>query len=147
MAGLVVDPGQLRLAVIPRKAIPDLKKQGLSNRKIAKLTGVSDGTVRNDLATQNYAKSAQDCASVAKPTAPIPPGEFETIVIDPPWPMTKIVGAHQQVSSGSRRNRRSAATSGATGCARGGNGGASGYGASAAAESRAKYAVNVRTSI
>jgi len=32
-------------------------------------------------------------------------------------------------------------------CARGGNGGDSWYGASAAAESRAKYAVNVRTSI
>jgi hypothetical protein len=33
------------------------------------------------------------------------------------------------------------------GGARGGNGGASGYGASAAAESNARYAFNVRTSI
>jgi hypothetical protein len=80
-------PDQLRLAVIPRKAIPELKKQGLSNRKIAKLTGVSDMTVGRDLAATNVAKSA---TNVAPPKLRSAPGEFETIVIDPPWPMTKI---------------------------------------------------------
>jgi hypothetical protein len=38
-------PDQLRLSVIPRKQIPELKTKGLSNRKIAKLTGVSHQTV------------------------------------------------------------------------------------------------------
>jgi hypothetical protein len=79
-------PDQLRLAVIPRKAIPELKKKGLSNRKIAKLTGVDDKTVAADLRAANSAENAEIPRSV-QPA--IPAGEFETIVIDPPWPMTK----------------------------------------------------------
>jgi hypothetical protein len=46
--GGLTTPDQLRLAVIPRKAIPELKKQGLNNRKIAKLTGTSHQTVARD---------------------------------------------------------------------------------------------------
>jgi hypothetical protein len=84
-------PDQLRLAVVDRKAIPQLKEKGLSNRKIAKLTGVSEPTVRRDVTASNDAKNASNDAPGAKLVEmPIPAGEFETIVIDPPWPMTKI---------------------------------------------------------
>ena len=79
-------PDQLRLAVIPRNQIPELKIKGLSNRKIAKLTGVSHQTVGRALNGPDGPESGP-----AGPAPVIPPaGEFETIVIDPPWPMTKI---------------------------------------------------------
>jgi hypothetical protein len=71
---------QLRLAVIPRNQIPELKKKGLSNKKIAKLTGVSDMTVARDLAATNVVENATNVA----PAPIMPSGRFETIVIDPP---------------------------------------------------------------
>jgi hypothetical protein len=74
---------QLRFAVVPRKQIPELKKKKLSNRTIAKMTGVSPMTVGRDLAVTNGTKNVPN---VTPPTV----GEFETIVIDPPWPMVKI---------------------------------------------------------
>jgi DNA-binding NarL/FixJ family response regulator len=57
-AGLV-DQEQMRLTVSARKeADVRLHVKGLSNRQIATAVGASEGTVRNDLAAQNYADSA-----------------------------------------------------------------------------------------
>lgn len=67
VAGGHTTPDQLRLAVIPRTAIPELKAKGLSNRKIAKLTGVDEKTVRNDLGADFSALSADFPAPTAAP--------------------------------------------------------------------------------
>jgi N6-adenosine-specific RNA methylase IME4 len=60
-----IDPERLRLTVSARKeAVVQLHVKGLSNRQIAATVGASEGTVRNDLAAQNYADSAQNCAPI-----------------------------------------------------------------------------------
>lgn len=70
-------------------------------KRLAEMTGVSpqtvgralvpDGTknVPRETVATNVAKSAPNVASEQMPERPIPTGEFETIVIDPPWPMTR----------------------------------------------------------
>jgi 16S rRNA G966 N2-methylase RsmD len=69
---------RIRLTMEARKiAAIEMKANGESNRKIAKVLGVAEGTVRNDLAAQNYAEqesgspdseteTAQNCASATK---------------------------------------------------------------------------------
>ena len=60
-------------------------RKGMAKRAAAQpqLTGVSHTTVNRQLSGTDVPKSGTHV-----PLAPI--GEFETIVIDPPWPMTKI---------------------------------------------------------
>src|SRR4029077_20926324 len=77
IAGGHTTQDQLRLAVIPTKQIPELKAKGLSNRKIAKLTGVSKDTVARKLGRVDGSNEPEIGSNE-------PPGEFETIVIDPP---------------------------------------------------------------
>ncbi|MGB6177195.1 MAG: helix-turn-helix domain-containing protein, partial [Methylocella sp.] len=73
-----------------RKAIPELKAKGLSNRKIAKMTGLSRTTVANDLAGNNLPESGNNLpesasndaisASNDAPPSALPHcGDFETI--------------------------------------------------------------------
>jgi hypothetical protein len=59
--------------------------QGLSQRQAAKVLGVDEGTIRNDL-RNNSAENAEKFR-IEKPALTIvPPREtFETIVIDPPY--------------------------------------------------------------
>lgn len=66
--------GYIRMSVAERaKAVEELKAEGLTNRETAKVLGVAEGTVRNDLGAQNCAPdneksnqnnedSAQNCA-------------------------------------------------------------------------------------
>lgn len=79
---------QLRLAVIPRKEkAKELAGAGLSVREIATALNEPKSTIHRDLsqAGQKVSQMGQP-----KPKPSIPRGKFETIVIDPPWPMTKI---------------------------------------------------------
>jgi N6-adenosine-specific RNA methylase IME4 len=86
----VIDPDRVRLTVAARVAeAPELVKpiaeggKGLSGRQAAKVLGVSHTQLQRDLAPK-VPKSG------TKSAADPPCGAFETIVIDPPWPMTKI---------------------------------------------------------
>jgi hypothetical protein len=93
----VIDPSRTRLAIAARKedarrltsAIAEGGK-GLSKRQAAKVLGVDEKQIRRDLRTK--AAESADKGRTEKPTLSIvPPREtFETIVVDPPWPMTKI---------------------------------------------------------
>jgi N6-adenosine-specific RNA methylase IME4 len=115
----IIDPHRMRLIVSARKeAVADLHEQGLSQRQIAAVVGASKDTVARDLGrgANEPARGANEPARGAnepqEPPAPAPlstrdairrknealaaaPVEaprqtFETIVIDPPWPMAKI---------------------------------------------------------
>jgi N6-adenosine-specific RNA methylase IME4 len=118
-AGLV-DQEQMRLTVSARKeAVVQLHVKGLSNRRIAAAVGCDEGTVRNDLRAENSAHNAENSAPIevaekdilsaakgiregrarelrarnaelSKSPTLVPSGKFETIVIDPPWPVKKI---------------------------------------------------------
>jgi hypothetical protein len=95
-------PDMFDLPVIPRKQIPELKVKGLSNRKIAKLTGVSKDTVARELGRVDGSNEPKSGSN-----EPVIPGEFETIVIDPPWPMTKIERDLREVQAGFSYDRMS----------------------------------------
>jgi N6-adenosine-specific RNA methylase IME4 len=80
--------GDRREAVLELTSGPD----ALSQRAAADVLGVSEGTVRADLGAQKYAPEADVTQGRAQEYAPTPPptGRYRAIVIDPPWPMTKI---------------------------------------------------------
>ena len=82
-------PDQLRLAVIPRKEkARELKAEGLSIREIAAVLNEPKSTIHDDLKASETGQKISETGQPPRP--PIPPGKFETIVIDPPWPMLKI---------------------------------------------------------
>lgn len=93
---------QLRLTVSARKeAVARLREQGLSVREIAAITGAPKSTIHDDLSETGQISSETGQASkragireknanLAKVSTAIPRDTFETIVLDPPWPMTKI---------------------------------------------------------
>jgi N6-adenosine-specific RNA methylase IME4/DNA-binding transcriptional regulator YiaG len=114
-----VDPERLRLTVAARKeAVVQLRVKGLSQREIAATLGVPKSTVHDDLSEtgrkapetgQAIEVSEKDIlgaargireerareirarnAELSKSPVLVPPGKFETIVVDPPWPMKKI---------------------------------------------------------
>jgi len=62
--------------------------KGLSQRQAAKQLGVSHETVRKDLATK-LPKSGNKVATESRRSAPSQQ-RYETLVIDPPWPIAKI---------------------------------------------------------
>lgn len=85
-------PDQLRLTVVARKEqARRLHDAGLSVREIAAALNEPKSTIHDDLkvpeAGQNRPETGQ---RQSPPKPPIPSGKFETIVVDPPWPMTKI---------------------------------------------------------
>jgi hypothetical protein len=93
---------RLRLTVSARQVrAKELVDYGLSQRKAAKILGVDEGTIRNDLrnvsaddAETFRAEKAefvrQKNATLAEAAVEAPRDRFETIVLDPPWPITKI---------------------------------------------------------
>jgi N6-adenosine-specific RNA methylase IME4 len=102
----IVDPSQVRMTVEARKeAVAQLHEQGLSQRQIATKVGADHRTVGRDLAGANDPESGANAPdeppsrrdairrkNEALAAAPVeaPRETFETIVIDPPWPMAKI---------------------------------------------------------
>jgi len=82
-----------------REAVASLTDAGLSTRAIASATGISEGTVRNDLkdsGAQNYAgdKKIQgiDGKEYSKPK-PKPTGAVVTPILTPPAPEPEIIDA------------------------------------------------------
>jgi N6-adenosine-specific RNA methylase IME4 len=87
-----------------RKATAQLlSAKGVSIREIAAITGWSKSVIAEDLAVQNRTESVQNrtdedeqddppeiIIEAAAIEAPPPVETFETIVLDPPWPMAKI---------------------------------------------------------
>lgn len=89
----------LKLEVIKaqkRIEAKELVAAGLSVREAAEITGVSKSTVHRDASSQNGTKMSQVGAEAQRQIqslrlAKIPAaGTYATIVIDPPWPMSKI---------------------------------------------------------
>lgn len=75
----------MRLAGEVRRALsPQLSETGMSNRAIASVLGVSEGTIRNDLAgAQNYAPAPEPSASVMNVAqAPTETFDADGILID-----------------------------------------------------------------
>jgi N6-adenosine-specific RNA methylase IME4 len=90
----VVDPTRVRHTIAARQE--DARQltapvaeggQGLSQRQAAKVLGVSPATINSDVQKLNGNRSETE-----RPVLTVVPSRriFETIVIDPPWPMTKI---------------------------------------------------------
>jgi N6-adenosine-specific RNA methylase IME4 len=103
-AGLV-EPDKLRLTIEARREkAKELTAAGMSQRKAAEALGVTHTTVQNDLASllpQGGNKVATDRderreaaivgnEALAAVEVLEPIQTFETIVLDPPWPMEKI---------------------------------------------------------
>jgi hypothetical protein len=100
---------QLKLTVSARQEkARELQDAGLSVRQIASALGTSKSTIHDDL-SKNRTKDVRDLdmedfdppperskAEIIRHRnddarrAEVPDARFETIVIDPPWPMTKI---------------------------------------------------------
>ncbi len=81
--------GDRREAALELTTGPD----ALSQRAAADVLGVSDDTVRRDMAAANAAPepaSERDAAANAALETPLPTGRYRCIAIDPPWPMAKI---------------------------------------------------------
>lgn len=58
---------------------------------MAKVLGVPRSTLQRDVANNGPENGPQRAASAERPVSTEPPREaYETIVIDPPWPMAKI---------------------------------------------------------
>lgn len=94
IAGGHTTESELRLTVLGRKAeAKRIVASGVSQRKAAEALGVDEKTVRRDM-RQNAAEGAAKCRAskpkTPKPKPALPAGKFSTLVIDPPWPMTKI---------------------------------------------------------
>ena len=92
---------QLRLTVSARQAkAKELVGAGVSQRQAAKLLGVSHTQIRKDVETklpetENIVATKSEVIRLqneeVKPRlVEVPDERFETIVIDPPWPMKKI---------------------------------------------------------
>lgn len=79
----VVEPADLRFFANRE----DKAAQTANDEANAAEVTAGDATVRRDLAAPNGAENAPNGAP---PKPSIPSDQFETIVIDPPWPMTKI---------------------------------------------------------
>lgn len=114
LAGITDDEqSQIKLSLAARPdrkaAVQLLAAKGLSSRKIAAIIGWDHSTIANDMKAMSVEKSTDgvekstDEHEEAEPPdeavtieaeavkVPEPPVEtFETIVLDPPWPMTKI---------------------------------------------------------
>src|ERR1035437_8099189 len=88
-----------------KEAVAQLHEQGLSQRQIATKVGADHSTVSRDLAGANAPENGANAPdeppsrrdairrkNEALAAAPVeaPRETFETIVIDPPWPMAKI---------------------------------------------------------
>jgi N6-adenosine-specific RNA methylase IME4 len=110
--------GYVTLAIEERR---DIVKQlaigGLSQRQIGDVVGASAATINSDLAVQNQTTGTasdpddvqnrtpdrldliQELAAQHSPSpaaaVPPPPGRYACVVIDPPWPITKIVTRHR----------------------------------------------------
>src|SRR5205807_8497763 len=91
--GGVIDPANVKYKIAKaddrRARVAQLAAEGASQGKIAEELGVNQGTVSRDLAYADASKSHANASEQLKPTIEVC-GTFETIVIDPPWPMTKI---------------------------------------------------------
>jgi hypothetical protein len=87
--GGVIDPENVKWKVAKaedRKALVAKRHaEGANNCEIARELGVDEGTIRNDLKSENSEKNSENSEVVTAEG-----GRFETIVIDPPWPMVKI---------------------------------------------------------
>jgi Transcriptional activator, adenine-specific DNA methyltransferase len=85
-----------RLKALAREAIrrggSRVGGHGLSKRQAAKLLGVDEKQIRRDICVRTKAAESADKSRTEKPALSIVPERerYETIVIDPPWPMTKI---------------------------------------------------------
>jgi N6-adenosine-specific RNA methylase IME4 len=104
----LVDPEKLRLTIEARREkVKKLVDGGLSQRQAAKAIGVNVSTVSRDLSVlQNATESVAQCNTtdrdarreeailgnegLAAVEVPEPQQTYETIVLDLPWPMTKI---------------------------------------------------------
>lgn len=97
----LVDKAEFRLTVEARREkAQELVDSGMSQRQAARELGVHHSTIQDDLAEyppEHGGISATKAESIrmrndevmARPVD-IPDDRFETIVIDPPWPMAKI---------------------------------------------------------
>jgi N6-adenosine-specific RNA methylase IME4 len=103
----LVEPDKLRLTIEARREkAKQLTEAGMSQRKAAEALGVGIATGNRDLAFQNETESVPELNASdrdARREAAIvsngalaavevlePIQTFETVVLDPPWPMTKI---------------------------------------------------------
>lgn len=102
----LVEPDKLRLTIEARREkVKELVGAGLSQRQAAEALGVSKKTVQNDLdsfypetgekvstSDRDERREAAIVANEALAAADVlePTETFETIVLDPPWPMAKI---------------------------------------------------------
>jgi transcriptional regulator with XRE-family HTH domain len=91
--GGVIDPLNVRWKVAKaddRRAIAAKRaEEGISQADIAEELGVSEATISRDLAVSNGSNSPAN-ETVKPEIQAVSSGEFETIIIDPPWPMAKI---------------------------------------------------------
>lgn len=102
----LVEPDRLRLTIEARREkVKALTDAGLSQREAAEALGISRGALRNDLghfspengpetptADRDERREAAIVGNeaLAAVEVPEPVETFETIVLDPPWPMAKI---------------------------------------------------------
>jgi len=89
--GGVIDPENVKWKVAKaedRRAIVAARPDA-SNCELARELGCDEGTIRNDRKSENSEKTSEN-SETKRILETIDCGRFETIVIDPPWPMTKI---------------------------------------------------------
>jgi hypothetical protein len=117
----LVDPEKLRLTIEARRArARELVEGGMSTREAAATLGTSQSTIMRDLNRSGSESEPERISdpderreaailsneALARVEILLPAKQYETIVVDPPWPMAKIECDVRP----NRRRRRSAAT-------------------------------------
>lgn len=77
-----------------RRQIRNLRKDGLSDRAIERTLGLSQGWICQHIGRRNVANKSNefvaDKSNASWTFPPLPTGPYRCIVIDPPWPMSRI---------------------------------------------------------